>query len=134
MTKENILRRPKNTCKDEMLRGYEYQLARILDLEQRLELALERSVDEYLNILDIYKEAVEEGARVKIKTMAYLDTVKNKRLRAILQLTYIDCLDIKEISKKLGFSLKPAQRWQDQAVELVKIKNVEGSQSQTSIA
>lgn len=134
MITENTIRRPKNTCKDELLRGYEYQLARINDLEQRLESALGRTVAEYLSILDIYKEAVEEGARTKIKTMAYLDTVKNKRLRGILQLTYIDCLDAGEIAQQLGFSLKTVHKCRDQAVELVKIKNVGGSQCQASIA
>ncbi|WP_278277918.1 DUF1492 domain-containing protein [Acetobacterium bakii] len=62
---------------------------------------------------------IEECVRERIRIKAFLDTVKMPKLRTVLQLTYIECLDVDEIAIRLDYCSRQIQRLQDQALDLL---------------
>lgn len=143
MSKGKTICRPKDKVKDEILRGYEYQLEIADSLERELERRMAKATKTTSVISDMprggesldagdhiadweplqkqIRAEIEECVRERIRIKAFLDTVKMPKLRTVLQLTYIECLDVDEIAIRLDYSSRQIQRLQDQALEHVKI-------------
>lgn len=143
MSKGKTICRPKDKVKDEILRGYEYQLEIADSLERELERRMAKATKTTSIISDIprggesldagdhiadweplqkqIRAEIEECVRERLRIKAFLDTVRMPKLRTILQLTYIECLDVDEIAVRMDYCTRQIQRLQDQALEHVKI-------------
>jgi DNA-directed RNA polymerase specialized sigma24 family protein len=143
MSKGKKICRPKDKVKDEILRGYEYQLEIADSLERELEKRMAKATKTTSIISDMPRggESLDAGDHIadweplqkqiraeiegcvweRIRIKAFLDTVKIPKLRTILQLTYIECLDVDEIAIRMDYCSRQIQRLQDQALEHVKI-------------
>lgn len=143
MSKGKTICRPKDKVKDEILRGYEYQLEITDSLERELEKRMAKATKTTSIISDMprggesldagdhiadweplqkqIRVEIEECVRERLKIKAFLDAVKMPKLRTVLQLTYIECLDVDEIAIRMDYCSRQIQRLQDQALEHVKI-------------
>lgn len=143
MSKGKTICRPKDKVKDEILRGYEYQLEIADSLERELEKRMARATKTTSIISDMprggesldagdhiadwetlqkqIRAEIEECVRERLRIKAFLDTVRMPKLRTVLQLTYIECLDVDEIAIRMDYCSRQIQRLQDQALEHVKI-------------
>lgn len=143
MSKGKTICRPKDKVKDEILRGYEYQLEIADSLERELEKRMSKATKTTSIISDMprggesldagdhiadweplqkqIRAEIDECVRERLRIKAFLDTVKMPKLRTVLQLTYIECLDVDEIAIRLDYCSRQIQRLQDQALEHVKI-------------
>ncbi|MBC3901401.1 DUF1492 domain-containing protein [Acetobacterium malicum] len=143
MSKGKTICRPKDKVKDEILRGYEYQLEIADSLERELERRMGKATKTTSIISDMprggesldagdhiadweplqkqIRAEIEECVRERLRIKAFLDTVRMPKLRTVLQLTYIECLDVDEIAIRMDYCSRQIQRLQDQALELVKI-------------
>lgn len=143
MSKGKTICRPKDKVKDEILRGYEYQLEIANSLERELEKRMARATKTTSIISDMphggesldagdhiadweplqkqIQEEIEGCVRERLRIKAFLDTVRMPKLRTVLQLTYIECLDVDEIAIRMDYCSRQIQRLQDQALEHVEI-------------
>lgn len=67
------------------------------------------------------RAGIEESLRERIRIKAYFDTVEVPKLQTVLQLTYIECLDVDEIAIRLDHCIRQIQQLQDLELEFVKI-------------
>lgn len=143
MSKGKTICRPKDKVKDEILRGYEYQLEIADSLERELEKRMAKATKTTSIISDMprggesldagdhiadwealqkqIRAEIEECVRERLRIKSILDTVRMPKLRTVLQLTYIECLDVDEIAIRLDYCSRQIQRLQDQALEHVEI-------------
>lgn len=118
--------RPKDKRKDEILRGYEYQMELAHSLENELETLIAGATKVTSVITDMprggdgldsgdwiakweplqlqVKAEIEESVKVRAEIMGYLDQVKIPKLRTVLQLTYIECITQEEIMDRMHYS------------------------------
>lgn len=135
--------RPKDKRKDEILRGYEYQIEKAESLEREIERLMTKAtkmtsvitdmprggagmdmgdkIIEWLPLQEQIRAEIEESVRIRAEIMRYLDSVKIAKLRTVLQLTYIECITQEEIAEKMHYCTRQIQRLQDQALELIKV-------------
>lgn len=135
--------RPKDNWKDEILRGYLYHLEEQESLERELERLMSRAtkmtsvisdmprggdspdmgdlIIKWLPLQEEINREIEICIEERKKVRAYLDTVKEPTLRTVLQLTYIEGMMQKDIAVQLKYCVRQVQRYQDEALKLVKI-------------
>lgn len=143
MSKAKRICRPKDKVKDEILRGYEYQLEITESLARELERRMAKATKTTSIISDMprggngldagdhiadweplqkqIRAEIEECVRERLRIKDLLDTVRMPKLRTVLQLTYIECLDVDEIAIRMNYCSRQIQRLQDQALEHVEI-------------
>ena len=136
--------RPKDKWKDEILRGYEYQIEKAESLEREIERLMTKAtkmtnvitdmprggacmdmgdkIIEWLPLQEQIKTEIEESVRMRAEIMRWLDSVKIPKLRTVLQLTYIECLSQGEIAERMHYSVKQIYNLTNDALELIKIK------------
>ncbi|MEA4805101.1 DUF1492 domain-containing protein [Acetobacterium wieringae] len=135
--------RPKDNIKDEVLRSYLYHVEEQKSLERELEILMAKATkmtsqisdmprgggspdmgDLIIKWLPLQKEIEREidiCTRERRRIRGYLDTVKDQKYRTILQLTYIEGMKQKDIAKQLDYCVRQVQRYQDEALKMVKI-------------
>lgn len=136
--------RPKDKRKDEILRGYEYQMELAVSLQNDLEKLMTGATKMTNTITDMPRggDALDIGDHVikwlplqeeiereilkcveeRRKIIKYLDTVKMPKLRTVLQLTYIERITQEEIAERMHYnSTQWVRELINKAVALVKI-------------
>lgn len=118
--------RPKDKRKDEILRGYEYQMQHAVSLQNDLEKLMTGAtkmtntitdmprggdsmdigdhVIEWLPLQDEIKREILLCVEERRKILKYLDMVKTPKLRTVLQLAYIECITQEEIAERMHYS------------------------------
>jgi len=136
--------RPKDKRKDEILRGYEYQMELAVSLQNDLEKLMTGAtkmtntitdmprggdcmdigdhIIEWMPLQEEINHEILKCVEERRKILKYLDTVKNPKLRQVLQLNYIECITQEEIAERMHYS---STQWVreliNKAVEQVKI-------------
>lgn len=135
--------RPKDKRKDEILRGYEYQMELTHSLENELETLIAGATKVTSIITDMprggdgldvgdwvskweplqkqIKTEIGECVKKRIEIKGCLDSVKIPKLRTVLQLTYIECLSQGEIAERMSYSVKQVYNLTNEALELIRI-------------
>ena len=136
--------RPKDNWKDEILRGYLYHIEEQESLERELEKMMAKAtkmtnmitdmprggdhpdmgdlVIEWLPLQEKIKQEIKNCVKERETVIGYLDTVKDRKLRTVLQLTYIEGMQQKDVARQMNYCVRQIQRYQDEALKLVKIK------------
>ncbi|MDO9492816.1 DUF1492 domain-containing protein [Acetobacterium sp.] len=118
--------RPKDKRKDEILRGYEYQMELAHSLENELEELIARATKTTSVITDMprggdgldvgdwvakwapLQEQIEaevvESVKVRAEITSYLNQVTMPKLRTVLQLTYIERITQEEIMDRMHYN------------------------------
>jgi len=135
--------RPKDKRKDEILRGYEYQIELAVSLQNDLEKLMTGATKMTNTITDMPRggDSMDIGDHVikwiplqeeiereilkcveeRRKILKYLDTVKMPKLRTVLQLTYVECLSQGEIAERMDYSVKQVYNLTNKALDLIKL-------------
>lgn len=135
--------RPKDKRKDEILRGYEYQMELTRSLENELEELITGATKVTSVITDMprggdgldagdwivkweplqlqIKSEIDESVKVRAEIMGYLDQVKTPKLRTVLQLTYVECLSQGEIAERMNYSVKQVYNLTNKALVQIKL-------------
>lgn len=118
--------RPKDKRKDEILRGYEYQMELAHSLENELKELIARATKTTSVITDMprggdgldvgdwvakwapLQEQIEtevvESVKVRAEITSYLNQVTMPKLRTVLQLTYIERITQEEIMDRMHYN------------------------------
>ena len=118
--------RPKDIKKDEILCGYYYQGELIESIGNEIEKLMADvnkmtstitdmpfggdgadmgdKIIKYLPLVDEMNEEIVTAVTKRRKILSYLDTVKNPKLRTVLQLNYVECLEQEEIAERMHYS------------------------------
>lgn len=135
--------RPKDKRKDEILRGYEYQIELVRSLENEVNVLVAGATKMTSIITDMprggssldmgdwvakweplqlqIKSEIEEAVKIRLQIREYLDQVKIPKLRTVLQLTYIECLSQGEIADRMDYSVKQVYNLTNKALDLIKL-------------
>lgn len=135
--------RPKDKRKDEILRGYEYQMELTHSLENELETLIAGATKVTSIITDMprggdgldsgdwiakweplqeqIKSEIVKSVEARAEIWGYLNQVSAPKLRTVLQLTYVECLSQGEIAERMNYSVKQVYNLTNKALEQIKL-------------
>lgn len=120
------------TEKDDFLSEYKYlfETAKIFERElvQLITMVKNDSDSTGLDFMILWAPLVDQlGCKIKVavdksdKILCCIEAIKKPKLRAVLQLAYIEGITQEEIAERMNYSTRQIQRLQIQALELVEI-------------